>query len=90
MSEGYMTDIFGGVKVSDDKIPTSVSFSKKIELLTIEKHISTIDAVLEACVTMSIDFKTANNLLSKSLREKVRIEASRKRLIKDKITPLPI
>ena len=84
------TDIFGGLKVSLENVPTSVTFSKKVELLTIEKRISTIDAILECCNSLSLDMKTASTLLSATLKEKVRVEASNRRMIKDRITPLPI
>lgn len=85
-----MSSIFGGLEVEDNKQPTSVLFSKKVEELSLRSGITTIEAILYYVDCHGIDMQTVNNLLSKNLKEKVRVEASSRRLIKDKIKKLPI
>ncbi|MFZ9046942.1 MAG: late promoter transcription accessory protein [Cyclobacteriaceae bacterium] len=85
-----MSSIFGGVELDDSKQPTSVYFSKKVEEMSIRTGMSTIESIIECCEIHGIDLQMVNNFLSKSLREKVRVEAARRRLIKEKIRSLPI
>lgn len=85
-----MSSIFGGLELDDSNQPTSVLFSKRVEELSLRRGLSTIDAILYYVESHGIDMQTVNNLLSKNLKEKVRVEASSRRLIKDKIKRLPI
>ena len=85
-----MTTIFGGAEVEEDKIPSPISFSKNVELLAINEDISLIEAVVQYCEQTSIELETVTPLLTPPLKEKIRVEAADKRLIKDKIRKLPI
>ena len=52
----------------------SKEFSNKIELLSKQKRCSYMDAILEFCKENELDPGTVGNLISKSLKEKIKAE----------------
>jgi len=69
----------------------SKEFSLKIESIVKEKRISYMDAVILYCEENDIDLETAKPLVSKSLKEKIKLEATNKRMLKyPKCGQLPI
>ena len=70
---------------------TSKEFSLKIENIVKEKKISYMDAVVWYCEQNEIDTGTVSNLISKSLKEKIQLEATNLRMLKfPKCGQLPI
>ena len=70
---------------------TSKEFSLKIENIVKEKSISHMDAVLWYCKENSIDEGTVGNLISKSLKEKIKLEATNLKMLKyQKCGQLPV
>jgi hypothetical protein len=69
----------------------SKEFSLKIEDIVKEKKCSYLDAVVLFCDENEIDPSTTKPLISKSLKEKIKIEAIDKKLIKEtKSGKLPV
>ena len=69
----------------------SKEFSLKIEEFVKKKRCSYMDAVVLYCNENDIDTGTVNPLISKSLKEKIKIEAIEKRLLKEsKSGKLPV
>jgi len=60
----------------------SKEFSLNIEGVVKEKKISYMDAVILYCEENDIDISTAKPLISKSLKEKIKLEATNKRMLK--------
>ena len=70
---------------------TSKEFSLKIENIVKEKSISYMDAVLWYCNENGIDEGTISNLISKSLKEKIKLEATNLKMLKfPKCGQLPV
>ena len=69
----------------------SKEFSLKIENIVKEKKCSHMDAVILYCDELEVDPGTIKNLISKSLKEKIKLEATNKRMLKyPKCGQLPI
>ena len=60
----------------------SKEFSLKIESIVKEKRISYMDAVVLYCEENDIDTGTVSPLISKSLKEKIQVEATNLRMLK--------
>ena len=60
----------------------SKEFSLNIEGVVKEKRISYMDAVILYCEENDIEISTAKPLISKSLKEKIKLEATNKRMLK--------
>ena len=60
----------------------SKEFSLKIESIVKEKRISYMDAVVLYCEENDIDTSTVSSLISKSLKEKIQVEATNLRMLK--------
>ena len=70
---------------------TSKEFSLKIENIVKEKKISYMDAVVWYCEQNEIDPSTVSNLVSKSLKEKIKLEATNLKMLKfPKCGQLPV
>lgn len=70
---------------------TSKEFSLKIENIVKEKKCSHMDAVILYCEELEVDPGTIKNLISKSLKEKIKLEATNKRMLKyPKCGQLPV
>ena len=69
----------------------SKEFSLEIEKIVKEKKISYMDAVLWYCEQNDIDTGTVSPLISKSLKEKIQVEATDLKMLKiPKCGVLPI
>ena len=69
----------------------SKEFSLKIENIVKEKRISYMDAVVWYCEQNDIDTGTVSPLISKSLKEKIQVEATDLKMLKiPKCGVLPI
>jgi hypothetical protein len=69
----------------------SKEFSLKIESIVKEKRITYMEAVVWYCEQNDIDTGTVSSLISKSLKEKIQVEASNLRMLKmPKCGVLPI
>ena len=62
----------------------SKEFAFKIENIVKEKKISYMDAVVWYCDENEIDIATVNPMINKSLKEKIKVEAIDKKMIKEK------
>ena len=60
----------------------SKEFSLKIEGIVKEKKISHMDAVVWYCDENDLDTSQVSSLISKSLKEKIQVEASRLNMLK--------
>jgi len=60
----------------------SKDFSLKIESIVKEKRISYMDAVLWYCEKNELDTGTIGPMINKSLKEKIKIEAQEKNMVK--------
>ena len=70
---------------------TSKEFSLKIENIVKEKKITYMDAVVWYCEQNEIDTGTVSNLISKSLKEKIKLEATNLKMLKfPKCGQLPV
>ena len=69
----------------------SKEFSLNIESIVKEKRISHMDAVVWYCDENELDTSQVSSLISKSLKEKIQVEASRLNMLKiPKCGVLPI
>jgi hypothetical protein len=69
----------------------SKEFSLNIESIVKEKRTTYMDAVILYCEENDIDPSLAKPLISKSLKEKIKLEATNKRMLKyPKCGQLPI
>ena len=69
----------------------SKEFSLKIESIVKEKKISHMDAVVWYCDQNGLDTSQVSSLISKSLKEKIKLEATNLRMLKfPKCGQLPI
>ncbi len=70
---------------------TSKEVSLKIENIVKEKKITHMDAVIWYCEQNQIDTGTVGNLISKSLKEKIKLEATNLKMLKfPKCGQLPV
>jgi len=60
----------------------SKEFSLKIESIVRQKRISYMDAILDFCKENDVDPGTVGKLVSKSLKEKLKVEALDLKLLK--------
>ena len=69
----------------------SKEFSLKIESIVKEKRITHMDAVVWYCEQNGLDTSQVSSLISKSLKEKIQVEATRLNMLKiPKCGVLPI
>ena len=69
----------------------SKEFSLNIESIVKEKRISYMDAIVWYCEQNDIDTGTISSLVSKSLKEKIKLEATNLKMLKfSKCGQLPI
>lgn len=74
-----------------EKKLNSKEFSLKVEEIVREKRISYMDAVIWYCENNDIDTGTVAPMINKSLKEKIKIEAQEKNMVKfPKTGKLPI
>ena len=72
----------------------SINFSAEIEKRVKSSKLSYIDAVIDVCETLEIEPQAIAKFLSKTVTEKIKIEATARNLIrgkkKEKIQRLPL
>ena len=69
----------------------SKEFSLKIEAMVKENKMPYMDAIIDYCKTHDIDVGTINSMVNKSLKEKIKLEATNLRMLKyPKCGQLPI
>ena len=70
---------------------TSKEFSLKIENIVKEKKITYMDAVVWYCEQNGLDTSQVSSLISKSLKEKIKLEATNLKMLKfPKCGQLPV
>jgi len=70
------------VAIQKEVIMNSKEFSLKIESIVKEKRITYMDAVVLYCEENDIDTSTVSPLISKSLKEKIQVEATNLKMLK--------
>ena len=73
-----VTDIF----IITKRFHTAEEFEKYVTDVAMRSNITYLDAVLEFCERNSVDISACPNLISKKLKNKMKAEAERLRLIK--------
>lgn len=85
-----MQALFGGLDVTEDRIPTPNSFSKMIEKISIEEDMSPIEAIVTYCEENQLEIETVSKLITGPLKEKIRVDAIHRKMLKERLTKLPI
>jgi len=62
----------------------SKEFSLLIEGIVKEKRISYMDAIVDYCEKNDIDLGTVKSIINKSLKEKIKVEATDLKMLKEK------
>jgi hypothetical protein len=62
----------------------SKEFSLLIEGIVKEKRISYMDAIVDYCENNDIDLGTVKSIINKSLKEKIKVEATDLKMLKEK------
>ena len=62
----------------------SKEFSLLIEGIVKEKRISYMDAIVDYCEKNDIDLSTVKSIINKSLKEKIKVEATDLKMLKEK------
>ena len=62
----------------------SKEFSLLIEGIVKEKRISYMDAIVDYCEKNDIDLGTVKSIINKSLKEKIKLEATDLKMLKEK------
>jgi len=70
------------IAIQKEVIMNSKEFSLKIESIVKEKRITYMDAVVLYCEENDIDTSTVSPLISKSLKEKIQVEATNLKMLK--------
>ncbi len=70
--------------ITSRKFTSSNDFSMFIEKQVVEKKLSYMDAVISFCQENDIDIESISPLVSKSLKEKIKVEAISLNYMKDK------
>lgn len=66
---------------NDEKIDFSFEVEK---LKSLNKELTYLDCILELCETHNVEIESVKSLLSKPIKDKMKIEAEKLRLIKTK------
>jgi hypothetical protein len=67
------------------------AFSLQIEKEALEKQIPILEAIMDHCEKTGLEIEVVHTLINKPLKEKIRQEASDRRLlVKDTSTKLPL
>ena len=80
-------------KVIEEKFVTPIKFSYEIERIVLNENMNYIDAILYYCEKESIEVESIPKLMTKPLKEKLKIDATRLNFMKGKsisIAKLPI
>ena len=64
-------------KVLEEKFLTPIKFSYEIERIVIQEKMNYIDAILFYCEKETIDVESIPKLMTKPLKEKLKVDATR-------------
>ena len=71
-------------KVLEEKFLTPIKFSYIIERIVIEEKLNYIDAILHYCEKENIEVDSVSKLMTKPLKEKLKVDATRLNFMKNK------
>ncbi len=69
-------------KVLDEKFLTPIKFSYEIEKIVLREKMNYIDAILSYCDKETIDVESIPKLMTKPLKEKLKVDATRLNFMK--------
>ena len=69
-------------KVLDEKFLTPIKFSYEIERIVLKEQMNYIDAILYYCEKESIEVESIPKLMTKPLKEKLKVDATRLNFMK--------
>lgn len=69
-------------KVLDEKFLTPIKFSYEIERIVLREKMNYIDAILYYCEKETIDVESIPKLMTKPLKEKLKVDATRLNFMK--------
>ena len=71
-------------KVLEEKFLTPIKFSYQIERIVIEQKMNYIDAILFFCEKENIEVESVSKLMTKPLKEKLKVDATHLNFMKNK------
>lgn len=71
-------------KVLEEKFITPIHFSYEVEKIVLKEKINYIDAILLYCERESVDVEAIPKLMTKPLKEKLKIDANRLNYMKSR------
>lgn len=69
-------------KVFEEKFLTPIKFSYEIEHIVLNQNMNYIDAILFFCEKQNVDLESIPKLMTKPLKEKLKIDATRLNFMK--------
>jgi hypothetical protein len=69
-------------KVFEEKFLTPIKFSYEIEMIVLSEKMNYIEAIIHFCDKQSIDLESIPKLMTKPLKEKLKIDATRLNFMK--------
>jgi len=69
-------------KVLEEKFLTPIKFSYEIERIVLKEQMNYIDAILHYCEKESIEVESIPKLMTKPLKEKLKVDATRLNFMK--------
>ena len=70
--------------VLDEKFLTPIKFSLKIEDIVLKEKMNYIDAIIHFCEKENIEVESVSKLMTKPLKEKLKVDATRLNFMKNK------
>lgn len=70
-------------KVLEEKFLTPIKFSYQIEEIVLKEKINYIDAIIHFCEKESIELESVSKLMTKPLKEKLKVDATRLNFMKN-------
>lgn len=71
-------------RVLEEKFLTPIKFSYQIERIVIEEKMNYIDAILFFCEKENIEVESVSKLMTKPLKEKLKVDATNLNFMKNK------
>ena len=71
-------------KVLEEKFITPIHFSYEVEKIVLKEKINYIDAIVLYCERESVDIESIPKLMTKPLKEKLKIDANRLNYMKSR------
>jgi len=69
-------------KALDEKFITPIKFSYEIERIVLREKMNYIDAIIHYCEKESIEVESVSKLMTKPLKEKLKVDATRLNFMK--------